>query len=448
MDHLLVPHEASTSSATVWVGARRRPQAGLRLLVGNDRQVVLTDGWSAWQAGGRAVFWSRRVSVGGLAPGRRYPLRLVDDGTELAHGTAVTLPDELPSQAETPFVCLLGSCFAHFSDQAGAAGAAFAALPHGARPHVKFLSGDQVYLDAPFPRFLYNVYDEEQLRSELLVNYLDAWMQGADGWGFSEVLRSGATYFSSDDHEIWNNAPSATPVVRATWWPFGDRGAGWLQLAQILYDTFQTPRRRDCFKIGRLSFMVLDTRLERTTDRRQFSSPASLAALDRWVQALEGPGVLVVGQPILIEPTGVRGHFTDWGLADFAQYGELVRSLSRSAHDLLVLTGDVHYGRVAGCQLPSGASLIEIIASPFALVDRRVGGKWHPPPGRFPASAVPGVAPRPTWLEEGHQLAEHQFATLEFTARGAGAHVAVRSWEIPSVGHSPTSKVVLDRTLN
>lgn len=446
MSSLLVPHQATSRSVTVWVGTLSEPPAGLALRVG-ARQAAL-GGWTTWAARGEPKFWSTRVTVDALDPGRRYPLRLLDGETELASGTAVTLPDELPTLGEQPFICLLGSCFARFSDGAGAAGAAYAALPVAARPHVKFLTGDQVYLDAPFPRYLYNVYGEEDLQAELLATYVETWMQGSDGWGFSELLRSGATYFSSDDHEVWNNAPAPTPVVRATWWPFGDRGAAWWRLALALYDTFQSSSRSEAFRVGRMSFKVIDTRLDRSLDRSRFTDPAEMAALGAWVDALDGPGAIVLGQPVFVAPRGVKGHITDWGLVDFAQYEELIRIISRTRHDLLVLTGDVHYGRVAGCRLPNGASVIEIIASPFALVDRRVGGKWHPPPPVFPAGAVPGAMRSEVWLEEGHQLADDQFATLEFAADGARVQLTVRSWAIPRPGRPPTATTVFQRTLD
>ena len=448
MGFLLVPHQATSSSVTVWVGAVLDAPGSLQLEVAGRQTLIMGDDWSVWQTHGRDRFWSQRVTIGGLEPGRRYPLRLLGGGAVRATGTAVTLPDTLPPLGETPFICLVGSCFAHYNDAAGAAGAAYSALPAGARPHVKFLSGDQVYLDAPFPRYLYTVFGEDDLQAELLATYLATWTQAAgDGRGFAELLRHGATWFGSDDHEIWNNAPLPTPLVRATWWPFGDRGAAWSRIATALYDDFQTPLRSAGFRVGRLSFHVLDTRLGRSMDRARFAPQDALTELDEWVTGLDGPGVLVLGQPIFVKPTRVKGHFTDWGLADFDQYADLVRTLFRSQHDVLVLTGDVHYGRVAGCALPSGASLIEVIASPLALVDERVGGRWHAPPQVFPQAAIPGTTQSEVWFEKDHDLATTQFATLEFSADGSRVLASVRAWPIPAPGDQPTSRLVLQRPL-
>lgn len=442
-----MPQSASSTSITAWVAAVLEAPDALELHVGSDRAVPLAGGWTIWETHGNPVLWVQRVDIDRLVPGRRYPLRLVSRGIERATGIGVTLPTELPPIGAKPFICLVGSCFAHFGDAAGAAGAAYRNLPTGARPDVKFLTGDQVYLDAPFPRYLYNVFAEPNLQAELLATYLATWTQSGDGSGFTQLLRDGATYFTSDDHEVWNNAPLPTPVVRATWWPFGDRGAAWSRIARRLYGDFQAPDRTASFEVGTLSFFVLDTRLERTMDRSRFTGAERMTALVRWVDGLAGPGVLVVGQPIFVKPSGLKGFLADFGLADFAQYGDLVRALFRSRHDILVLTGDVHFGRVAGCRLPSGAALVEVIASPFALVDPLVGGKWSEPPQVFPAVPIPGTTYAPTWFERAHAVAKNNFATLEFSADGSRVLASVRSWPIPAPGIAPTSSIVFQQPL-
>ena len=449
MGHLIVPQAATSTSANVWVAAVLESPSQLELRVGSDRVLPLDDdGWTIWRTHGNPVFWSRRVDVEALEPGRRYPLRLLSGTEELATGTAVTLPDALPPIGAMPFICLVGSCFAHFGDAAGAAGAAYRNLPAGARPQVKFLTGDQVYLDAPFPRYLYNKFADEDLQAELLATYITTWTQAGDGKGFAELLRDGANYFTSDDHELWNNAPLPTPFVRNSWpWPLSDGGASWSRIARALYDDFQTPNRTARFEVGTLSFFVLDARMGRTTSQSAFARPEDVTALEQWVDGLVGPGVLVVGQPIFVKPTGWIGYAKDFGLADYAQYGDLVRALSRSRHDLLVLTGDVHYGRVSGCRLPSGASLIEVIASPFALVHPAVRGKFQEPPPMFPAMPVPGTTQAETWFERTYDVSAHNFATLEFSADGSRVLTSVRSWPVPEPNHAPTSTVVFQQPL-
>ena len=449
MAYLVVPHAAGTTWVTIWVAAVMEPRQSATLELGSSRGFELDENaWTVWHTDAGPQVWSQRITVEDLSAGTRYPVRVVVDGAERTTGTAVTLPDELPSLGARPFICLLGSCFAYFGDGAGAAGAAYRQIPVGARPDVKFMCGDQVYLDAPFPRYLFNVFGEDALRAELLASYVSTWTQGGDGKGFYELLRSGATYFGSDDHEVWNNAPLPTPLVRTTWWPFGDFGAAWSRLATGLYDQIQTEDRLASFEIGRLSFRVLDTRLDRSRDRKLFCRPEDLSAVGRWVEGLRGPGVLVVGQPIFAEPTGIKGFITDFGLVDHSQYGDLARILSRSQHDLLVVTGDVHFGRVAGCQLASGASLVEVIASPFALVDPAVGGHWRKPPSVFPPYSIPDTTPRAVWFNDTHKLAKNQFATLEFSADGSRVLASVRAWEIPEPGHAPASVLVHQQRLS
>lgn len=74
-----------------------------------------------------------------------------------------------------------------------------------------------------------------------------------------------------------------------------------------------------------------------------------MQALLDWVGSLTCPGVLVVGQPVLAKAEGRApwGEHSDWNLPAFDQYPGLVRALSSAPHDILVLSGDVHFGRIA-----------------------------------------------------------------------------------------------------
>ena len=117
-------------------------------------------------------------------------------------------------------------------------------------------------------------------------------------------------------------------------------------------------------------------------------------AVARWIQNLTGPGVLVVGQPLFFsdKACGLSGTFGDWNLPDYDQYGQLARLLGQSPHSIVILTGDVHYGRIAWCTLVSGGELIEVISSPMSLVDKQAEGAWEEAPNLFPPFALPGVA--------------------------------------------------------
>ena len=104
-------------------------------------------------------------------------------------------------------------------------------------------------------------------------NYASAWSQTG---GFRELLRVGGTYFSSDDHDFWNNAPNPTIIARDTWSQQGRDD--WKAAAKALYGAFQRPIEAAAatFKVGTLSFFVADTRLDRTTERDAFATDAQL----------------------------------------------------------------------------------------------------------------------------------------------------------------------------
>jgi hypothetical protein len=192
--------------------------------------------------------------------------------------------------------------------------------------------------------------------------------------------------------------------------------------------------------VGRLSFCVADTRMRRDADETAFMDAADLTQVRQWIAGLSGPGVLVLGQPLFADTAGVLGHLFDWGLPDYAQFPDLVRALMESQHDIVALTGDVHYARAARCLLPSGRRLIEIISSPLALVDEKVGRKWSAAPERFPAVPVPGVkAADITHYPDNHdpftETREH-FVTLQFNADGAKVRLQALCWPY-GVGAGP-----------
>jgi hypothetical protein len=444
--YLLVPVEASQTTATIWVGAVGEGQASLTLEVAGTRSIPLPDPWTEFSTWNTVRVRARRVVVDGLAPGTRTPLRLLDGGTARATGTASTPPDALPGPGAKPLTWLLGSCFGRLSDAAGAAGATASRLPAQYRPDATILCGDQVYLDAPFARFLTQVLLGEDLKAALLETYLATWTQESPGAGFANVLRAGATYFSADDHELWNNAPSRSPAVLNSW--IGPTRDELKSVATTLYNLFQTPARSAQLKVGRLSALVLDTRMDRTADRRKLMLDPRVTELDTWVDGLGGPGVLVVGQPVLSERAGWRGHLFDWGLPDFGHYEPIVRAIQRSRHDVVVLTGDVHFGRVASCILPTGARLIEVIASPFALVDARLGFHWKPPPGRFPDHPIPGTSACAVEVVGEYREARSHFATVGFSDVGNRVRMEVQAWPIQPSGQAPTPGSAYSTDLN
>jgi hypothetical protein len=141
---------------------------------------------------------------------------------------------------------------------------------------------------------------------------------------------------------------------------------------------------------------------------------------------------MVVGQPILASKTGVKGHLVDWGLPDYTQYGDLIRLIAGTRHTIVILTGDVHFGRIATCTLASGAQIIEVISSPMALVDDAVGHQWV-------------VRSRQIQVRD-FKYSENHFMTLEFLLDGATVVMTVKAW--PVIGGWPALNPVFTAEIN
>ena len=431
--HLLVPHLAPAGRSSVWVGVVDAPVDGLRLKAGPiDRPIP--DAWDTFEAGGRRLR-TQRIGLDGLPERASIPVVLTDAAQVLATARITTLPVRLPTVADRPFTILFGSCFCARRDAAGAVGATFARLPPDARPDLTLLCGDQAYLDEPALHYLAHTHRPDELAAELLATCLETWTQAGPLSGFRRVHQLASVAFSSDDHDLWNNAPSLGPLARDTWTAGGR--AAWLDAARRLYRLFQADAPWQVVDVGALSIFVGDTRMARTEDHARFMEPSQLAALQSWVAGLRGPGALVTGQPVFTETTGLKGDLMDRGLADFQQYGELVRILLGARHDIVILTGDVHFGRAASCRLANGRQIVELIASPFALVSDFAAGHWKPAPGRFPAVPVPGEPGAHIATEAYRETANHAM-TVGFSGVGPEVRMQATSWPVragqPAVG--------------
>jgi hypothetical protein len=302
-----------------------------------------------------------------------------------------------------------------------------------------------VYLDDPATHFLWHTHDKDELLAEHFTNYTRTWLQEGVGGGFRGFLQDGANYFSSDDHEFWNNAPSWASLIRDSWTAEGREN--WMGVALSLYEAFQTDKTFTTFDIGNLSFFIADTRMKRSADQTTFMQAGDIAALEAWVGRLRGLGVLVIGQPVLSGKAGWSGNLTDWNLPDYTQYGDLVRALDRTQHSILILTGDVHYGRVARCQLRPEVELIEVISSPTSLVNKLVGGKWNAAPPRYPAFDVPGTSGRLVNTDANFTLTDNHFLTLGFSAISQRTRVLIKAWPIVGEGRPVNPIFVMERTL-
>lgn len=441
--YFLTPREATATTAILGVVAVDEA-AGTALTVGPG---AASPALSVYPTGRPRVQYGE-VTIDGLKPREKREFTLLADAKPVAQCRVTTLPAEVPTLGDKPFTVLLGSCFAYHEDKQLKVGRAFANLPYMAQPDVKIFAGDQVYLDSPWYKYLVP-QTEAELQYAFIEHYKNTWNQTE---GFAKMLRDGANFFCSDDHEYWNNAPNFGTTWANTWTAAGRRT--WMTNATQLYRAFQTPRPMIQFNVSPLSFLIADTRIHRDDQRENFLDPDDLEEVRSWVDALRGPGALIVGQPLLQSPTGrIKGTFGDWNLPDYKQYSAFADIIGSSKQAILLLTGDVHFGRVARSTMRYGAELIEIISSPMSLVDRAAEGEWTDAPQTFPAarpdSATPAMLARSAvTTEHGFAPTQGHFLTLEFTRRGDGANLRVRYW--PTFETTPPAefgRAVFERTL-
>ena len=439
MSHLLIPGDAGSTTARMWVAAVDEPTVPgtLEVVAANGARTPVT-AWDDVARGGNHAVSYARVELTGLVVRSRQRVELRQGDKVLATATAATLPNELPGLADRPFTILLGSCFARGPDAAGQVGRAYSLLPADVRPDMKILCGDQVYLDAPSFWTIAPATNDDELRRRLIETYLLAWTQEP---GFHTLLADGPNFFTSDDHDYWNNAPHwsvTAPVtlnkdLRCLWW----------KAAHDMYRAFQRPPPGTCqIDMTGLSILVADTRTDRTEDQTAFMSDDDLDVVSKWAESLTSPGCLVVGQLLFTGKAGWMGRFSDWGLPDFEQYPGLLTALAKAKRSVIVLTGDVHYGRVAVCEIEPGVrEIVEVVASPLSLVAPIPKNEWKKAPDLYPAEAVPGRAPRAIRTEGAYKLNSNHFATIELSRGGAGGwtRMRVRAWPTALNGALPVA---------
>ena len=281
----------------------------------------------------------------------------------------------------------------------------------------------------------------------MISKYREAWRSLRD------TLQRGANYLTSDDHEFWNDYPER-PVFWA-WRALHESvqyRRDWGAEAVAHYREIQQGADVTRLDIGsELSIFVADTRVNRSRGNERFMADADFAALRDWLAGLHQPGVLVLGQPLvtlaensIISPIG--GILTDHNLPWFRQYDELARALRACRHDVLVLCGDVHFGRIArfvyeGSDVEpvlvhevvsSGMTVLPSAKSHFAIHAGEFGsfpaGRPHRPPHDpvIPVEYLRTVPPQP----DDPAGTENHFMTLTFVRHpsGSGVLVGVRAW--------------------
>ncbi len=320
----------------------------------------------------------RELKIDGLRAGKRYTVTaeqylqefadrgFYEGGWQLvARGEFNTLPGRLPEVGADPFTVALGSCYYADKDN-GAIGAAYEALYSRGqtqwRPDVSFLTGDQVYLDVGGETL-------SPVEAEVATRLANVY---AGNWRYlRELLRRGGTWMLADDHELWNGYPEVSKLNPLLWRLQNDAiRAVWEETALSGIHRVQSTKLVETFTIGQdLSFCLADFRSSRTADR--LMPAASFRKVLDWARSLKTPGVLVTCQPLIVKKKSLEDNLRSYG----KEYAELIGALGSSGHDIVLMSGDVHFGRIASTGLgPGGGKLYEVIASPMSNLTGSIYG--------------------------------------------------------------------------
>ena len=372
----LVIHRVGATSAEVWVGtlfpALKMPERARVRLFRDEREVrsalISRDDWRRPFRGMRRRFF-RVVTFRRLEAGSEYRVtfeRLVEGDAaagpvrgwqELRAGTFRTLPPRLPPKREGAFTIGLGSCFYNHRDGGRAAAAYRALYEHGAgtvRPDITALTGDQVYLDIGFDSLS---LIPREIRERIADDYALHW-QALDG-----ILGRGGTWMLPDDHEYWNDYPFVDSPIPALWsLRLPHVRAHWETAARDAVTNIQRSPVVETLAIGQdLTLCFADLRSHRTEEALLPAAP--FGKLLDWARRRTCPGVLILPQPLIVRQSRAERNLRSYP----EQYVALIDALAAVPHDIVVLSGDVHFGRIAGVPIGTrGARLFEIVSSPLS----------------------------------------------------------------------------------
>lgn len=395
----------TTDSMRLWVGTLERDmhkpeQARVRLCNGAGRQVrvrpIRHGDWERpFPAASQDRFY-KSFTFRGLKPAGHYRAYFerwrddVEDWEILRSASIRTLPERLPlhksrsMSRNKPFTIALGSCY--WPDQdGGRVGTAYRGLyEHPPHPHdspdLTFLTGDQVYLDVGFD--LRSGVPKEVSR-RIAQDYARHWQ------GLSDVLTRGATYMLPDDHEWYNGFPDPDfknpylwglrdPEVRKAWEQTARQGIENVQQCPVV-EFMKFP--------GDLSICFADLRSFREPKLGGLMKTKDLNRVLAWANGLTTPGVFVSPQPLIVTKNPHEANLLDYT----EDYCRLLAALGSTGHDIVLMSCDVHYGRVVSVKLGTqGATLYEVVSSPlsnltylnawFATSQNRLTPKQFPHP--------------------------------------------------------------------
>ncbi len=399
----LVVQRVTDTTAEIWVGTlfatlKKPTKARVELTSSSGtvkRKEIKKEEWQRPFTSLDQRFY-QVVTFTGLTPGETYSVkfsRFIDKGEEqiipvtwqeLRSGSLTTLPQRLPLKGTKPFTVSLSSCFYNHRD-GGRAAAAYKALhdwgPENTRPDIKFMTGDQVYLDIGFDSLS---LIPQEIHQRIADDYATHWQ------ALGSILTRGGTWMLPDDHEYWNDYPfyeSNIPTLQAL--RIDKVRKAWDAASKDGVNNVQRSPQFEIFSIGNdISFCLADLRSFR--DDHGFTSTAIFNKIQAWAAGLTSPGVFVSPQPLIVEENEQEKNLLSYK----EQYAALLKAFASSGHDIVLLSGDVHFGRIASVPLTADANgprLIEIIASPLSNLTFLNGIATAKPklkPKTFPAAEV------------------------------------------------------------
>lgn len=349
----------------------------------------------------RAGTWS--LDIEGLTSGTTYTFDI--EGASQPHPVTIRTPPE--SLEKGPLLLALLSCYFPSNEYEKNPSQVLGCLttrsgdrPDEQVPHLKVFGGDQIYADVPWS------WSSQRATEVYQSLYREAWTPDRLG----RLIACGANVFVPEDHEFWNSFPDEMPYlvrsggtewfewatagaetawVEQTIWNFGKEflgGAscrrGWGQTTLAGVDMFVADTRTDRVSLnGARCYLDTSTMgAHATSSKRSMMGPDQLKALTDWVVGVKRLGLLAIGQPLLGPTTGAWTF--DTNLADYeTDYDAILTALRRRIAEygvsFIVLTGDIHWGRLVYWSPPTpptkgskDAKLVEFVASPLARVGK------------------------------------------------------------------------------
>jgi hypothetical protein len=211
-----------------------------------------------------------------------------------------------------------------------------------------------------------------------------------------------------------------------------------------------------------LSFFALDTRTGRTEYsgkdasfiRRVKGAKPDLVELSAWAKNLQGPGILVIAQPLVETPASSFGRVShsmgDVKLPDYGDdYERVWEALLGCRHNILIVTGDIHVSRLTQVEplmVPGavGKTVFEAVSSPLVHIkDVRLGpftiGSEEPPGGSMKFD-ISGHLDKGKTAEAVHLVGSadrRTYMTLEFRPTGPRVFCQAIFWGAFATGAIP-----------